>query len=132
LDIALEPITSRAEMLDYWPLLKDSKIVELYGEEQLALDVALVVSGQHVALKGTIDGELKCIVIFYMDMNNRSAVIKQIWGPMAIRHFKNLFFSKLKEWGCEKVGGGSAKDTDNAFCRMLGLTKKFTYFEREV
>ena len=132
LEIVLEPITSRSEMMGYWPLLKGSKIVDLYGEEQLAFDIALVVSGQHMALKGLIDGKLRLIVIFYPDVAARSATIKQIWGPQAIRHFKNLFFAKLKEWGCEKVGGGSSKDTDNAFCRLLGLEKKFTYFEREI
>ena len=132
LEIVLEPITSRSEMMDYWPLLKDSKIVELYGESQLAFDVALVVSGQHVAMKGLIDGKLRLIVIFYLNMDSGAATIKQIWGPQALRHFKNPFFAKLKEWGCKKVGGGSAKDTDNAFCRLLGLEKKFTYFEREI
>ena len=134
-DVVLEPISSREEIIEYWPLLKNSRIVKLYGIDQLLYDVGGVLTGIHIALKGTIGGKLRLIVIFETQVYGNKqlcATIKQIWGPGSIRHFKDLFYAKLKEWGYSKVGGGSAKDTDRAFCKLLGLERKFTYFEKEV
>jgi len=134
-DAVLEPMESREEILKYWPLLKDSKIATLYGLDQLAYDFGCVLTGKYVAVKGTINGKLRVIVIFdsqVSDQRGLCAVIKQVWSPGAMRRFRDPFFAKLKEWGYSKVGGGSAKDTDRAFCRLLGLERKFTYFEKEI